>query len=124
MIDELEVETPFGMPSDSIVIAEIDGRKVAFLPRHGRGHRLLPSEVNYRANIYTLKKLGVNAIVSISAVGSMKEHLKPGDFVLPDQFIDFTKGRKSTFFWRWFSGPRFNGQSGLPCFMGNSGKCC
>lgn len=98
MIDELEVETPFGMPSDSIVIAEIDGRKVAFLPRHGRGHRLLPSEVNYRANIYTLKKLGVNAIVSISAVGSMKEHLKPGDFVLPDQFIDFTKGRKSTFF--------------------------
>lgn len=98
VIDELEVETPFGMPSDSIVIAEIDGRKVAFLPRHGRGHRLLPSEVNYRANIYTLKKLGVNAIVSISAVGSMKEHLKPGDFVLPDQFIDFTKGRKSTFF--------------------------
>ena len=98
VLREVEVPTPFGMPSDAITIADIGGKEVAFLPRHGKGHRLLPIEVNYRANIFALKKIGVECIISISAVGSMKEELKPGDFVLPDQFIDFTKKRESTFF--------------------------
>ncbi len=98
LVDEVSVSTPFGMPSDSIVVGEISGRRVAFLPRHGRGHRFLPTEVNYRANIYALKSLGVERIISISAVGSMKEDKKPGDFVVCDQFIDLTKRRESTFF--------------------------
>lgn len=98
VLHEVEVPTPFGMPSDAITIADIGGKEVAFLPRHGKGHRLLPTEVNYRANIFALKKIGVECIISISAVGSMKEELKPGDFVLPNQFIDFTKKRESTFF--------------------------
>lgn len=95
---EIDIETPFGKPSDKIIFGELKGVKFAFLPRHGKGHRIMPSEINYRANIYALKSLGVKRILSISAVGSMKEEINPGCLVLPDQFIDFTKGRKSTFF--------------------------
>jgi len=92
------VKTPFGPPSDALVLGELDGVSVAFLSRHGRGHRRNPSEINYRANIYALKSLGVRRVISVSAVGSMKEAIKPGDVVLPDQFIDLTKRRASTFF--------------------------
>ncbi len=95
---EIEVPTPFGMPSDRIVIGTLKGKRMAFLPRHGKGHRILPHEINYQANIFALKKIGVKWIISVSAVGSMKEEIKPGDFVIPTQFIDMTKRRKSTFF--------------------------
>jgi 5'-methylthioadenosine phosphorylase len=94
----IDVSTPFGDPSDQIVTGTLDGLKMAFLPRHGRGHRILPSEVNYRANIYAMKSLGVDSIISVSAVGSMKVEIRPGDLVVPHQFIDRTKGRPSTFF--------------------------
>lgn len=97
-VREERVETPFGDPSDAFVLGELEGRKVAFLARHGRGHRLLPSELNFRANIYAMKKLGVERIISVSAVGSLKEEHKPTDFVIPDQFIDRTFHRVSTFF--------------------------
>ena len=97
-VREERVETPFGEPSDAFVLGELEGRKVAFLARHGRGHRLLPSELNFRANIYAMKKLGVERIISVSAVGSLKEEHKPTDFVIPDQFIDRTHHRVSTFF--------------------------
>ena len=93
-----EVSTPFGDPSDRYRLGTIGGREVAFLARHGRGHRLLPSEINYRANIYGFKVLGVDRLVSVSAVGSMKEGLHPLDIVLPDQFIDWTRQRHGTFF--------------------------
>jgi len=92
------VATPFGDPSDAYVLGTIDGRDIAFLARHGRGHRLLPSEINFRANIYGFKALGVDRIVSISAVGSLREELRPLDVVVPDQFIDWTRQRASTFF--------------------------
>jgi hypothetical protein len=92
-VREERVETPFGEPSDAFVLGELEGRKVAFLARHGRGHRILPSELNFRANIYAFKKLGVGRIVSLSAVGSLKEEHKPTDFVIPDQFIDRTTNR-------------------------------
>ncbi|HET8636791.1 MAG TPA: S-methyl-5'-thioadenosine phosphorylase [Acidobacteriaceae bacterium] len=97
-VREERVETPFGDPSDAFVLGELEGRKVAFLARHGRGHRILPTELNFRANIYGMKKLGVERIVSVSAVGSLKEEHKPTDFVVPDQFIDRTSRRVSTFF--------------------------
>ena len=97
-VREERVETPFGDPSDAFVLGELEGRKVAFLARHGRGHRLLPSELNFRANIYAMKKLEVERIISVSAVGSLKEEHKPTDFVIPDQFIDRTFRRVSTFF--------------------------
>jgi 5'-methylthioadenosine phosphorylase len=97
-VHEERVETPFGEPSDPFVLGELEGRKVAFLARHGRGHRILPSELNFRANIYAFKKLGVERIVSVSAVGSLKEEHKPTEFVIPDQFIDRTFHRVSTFF--------------------------
>jgi 5'-methylthioadenosine phosphorylase len=97
-VREERVATPFGDPSDAFVLGELEGRRVAFLARHGRGHRILPSELNFRANIYGMKKLGVERIVSVSAVGSLKEEHKPGDFVVPDQFIDRTFLRTSTFF--------------------------
>src|SRR6201981_1514408 len=97
-IHEERVETPFGEPSDAFVLGELEGRKVAFLARHGRGHRILPSELNFRANIYAFKKLGVERILSVSAVGSLKEEHKPTDFIIPDQFIDRTFHRVSTFF--------------------------
>ncbi|MGD1850876.1 MAG: S-methyl-5'-thioadenosine phosphorylase [Cyanophyceae cyanobacterium] len=97
-VEERTVETPFGRPSDAIVTGELDGVPVAFLARHGRNHHLLPSEVPYRANIYALKTLGVRYVISASAVGSLQEHAKPLDIVVPDQFIDRTKNRPSTFF--------------------------
>ena len=98
-IREERLETPFGAPSDSYVCGVLDGVKMVFLPRHGRGHRLLPSEVNYRANIYGMKLLGVERIISVSAVGSMKEGIAPGHIVIPDQFFDRTQGKRaSTFF--------------------------
>ena len=103
-IREEKVMTPFGDPSDSFVLGQLEGRSVAFLARHGRGHRLLPSELNFRANIYAMKKLGVERIVSVSAVGSLKEEHKPTDFVIPDQFIDRTFLRKSTFFGEGIAG--------------------
>lgn len=95
---QVVVRTPFGAPSDALVVGEIEGRTVAFLPRHGRGHRIDPSRINYRANIYALKKIGVDALLSISAVGSMKEGIRPGDVVVVDQFFDHTKSRQNTFF--------------------------
>ena len=94
----VRITTPFGKPSDDFIIGTLFGRRVAFLPRHGRGHRFLPTDINFRANIYAMKKLGVRRIISVSAVGSMKEKIKPGHIVLPDQFIDLTKQRRSTFF--------------------------
>ncbi len=97
-VREVRVTTPFGPPSDAVVVGELEGVRVAFLSRHGRGHRLSPSEINYRANIYALKKLGVGRIISVSAVGSMKEALHPGHVVIPDQFYDQTKRRIGTFF--------------------------
>jgi 5'-methylthioadenosine phosphorylase len=98
VIFERSLQTPFGGPSDPYVIGEVDGVRVAFLSRHGRGHRRLPSEVNYRANIYGFKVLGVHTILSASAVGSMKEDYHPTDIVFPDQFIDRTRHRPDTFF--------------------------
>jgi 5'-methylthioadenosine phosphorylase len=95
---EIRVKTPFGDPSDAIVLGTLEGKKVAFLARHGRGHRILPGEINYRANIYAMKLLGVGRIISVSAVGSLKEDLRPGEFLVPDQFFDRTKHRISTFF--------------------------
>ena len=95
---EIRVKTPFGEPSDAIVLGTLEGKRVAFLARHGRGHRILPSEINYRANVYAMKLLGVERIVSVSAVGSLKEDLRPGEFLVPDQFFDRTKNRASTFF--------------------------
>jgi 5'-methylthioadenosine phosphorylase len=95
---ELRVKTPFGDPSDVIVIGTLEGRRVAFLSRHGRGHRLSPSEINYRANICALKMLGVERVISVSAVGSLREDLPPLDFLIPNQFFDRTRGRTATFF--------------------------
>jgi len=95
---EIHVTTPFGKPSDSIILGSFEGLTIAFLARHGRGHRIRPSGINYRANIHALKSLGVSRVFSVSAVGSMKETIRPGDFVLPDQFIDRTTQRLNTFF--------------------------
>jgi 5'-methylthioadenosine phosphorylase len=95
---ETRLKTPFGAPSDAYVCGTLEGRKVAFLARHGRGHRLLPGELNFRANIHGFKQLGVERIVSVSAVGSLKEEHKPLDFVIPDQFFDRTRHRVDTFF--------------------------
>ncbi|MDY7023478.1 MAG: S-methyl-5'-thioadenosine phosphorylase [Cyanobacteriota bacterium] len=97
-IEEIEVKTPFGSPSDPIIVGTLEGMQVAFLARHGRTHHLLPTEVPYRANIYALKSLGVEYIISASAVGSLKAEVKPLDLVIPDQFIDRTRSRISTFF--------------------------
>ena len=95
---EIRVKTPFGDPSDAIVTGLLEGKRVAFLARHGRGHRILPGEINFRANVYALKSLGVDRIISVSAVGSLKEELAPGEFLVADQFVDRTKNRVSTFF--------------------------
>jgi 5'-methylthioadenosine phosphorylase len=97
-VREEQISTPFGDPSDWLTFGDHAGRKVVFLARHGRGHVLLPSDINFRANIYAMKQMGVSAILSISAVGSLKEELRPGMFVVPDQFIDRTYARRSTFF--------------------------
>ena len=96
--EEVVIETPWGAPSDNYVVGQLAGRPVAFLARHGRGHRISPSELNFRANIYGMKSLGAERILSLSAVGSLKEQHRPLDFVLPDQFYDRTKSRPSTFF--------------------------
>lgn len=96
--EERQVETPFGAPSDALVLGRLDGVDVAFLARHGRGHRLLPSELNFRANLYAMKTLGVEHLVSVSAVGSMKEAYEPTHIVVPDQFFDRTRHRADTFF--------------------------
>src|SRR5256885_10126120 len=95
---EIRVKTPFGEPSDGIVLGTLEGKRVAFLARHGRGHRILPSEINFRANICAMKQLGVERIISVSAVGSLQEDLRPGEFLVPDQFVDRTKNRVCTFF--------------------------
>lgn len=95
---EIRVKTPFGNPSDALVMGTLEGKQVAFLARHGRGHRILPSEINFRANIYALKSLGVERIISVSAVGSLQEDKQPLEFLIPDQFVDRTKNRVSTFF--------------------------
>jgi 5'-methylthioadenosine phosphorylase len=95
---EVDISTPFGAPSDNYILGELEGHEVAFLARHARGHRLSPSELNFRANIYGMKTLGVERILSLSAVGSLKEEHRPLDFVIPDQFFDRTRGRISTFF--------------------------
>jgi len=97
-VEEVRIDTPFGPPSDPFIVGELKGRRIAFLPRHGRGHRVQPSDLNFRANIYGMKKLGVNRIISVSAVGSMKEGIHPKDIVIPDQFYDNTRRRISTFF--------------------------
>jgi 5'-methylthioadenosine phosphorylase len=97
-VREVALETPFGKPSDPYVLGTLSGRKVAFLTRHGRGHRLMPTELPYRANIHGFKQLGVERILSLSAVGSLKEEHKPLDFVIPDQFVDRTRHRADTFF--------------------------
>ncbi len=97
-VQEVVQKTPFGDPSDAYILGNLEGRKVAFLARHGRGHRLLPSELNFRANIFGFKQLGVERILSVSAVGSLKEEHKPLDFVIPDQFFDRTRHRIDTFF--------------------------
>jgi 5'-methylthioadenosine phosphorylase len=94
----VSLKTPFGDPSDSFIVGRLEGVKVAFLPRHGKGHRIAPSFLNYKANIYGMKKLGVEWIIAVSAVGSMKESIRPGDMVIPDQLIDRTVARPSTFF--------------------------
>src|ERR1041384_8798684 len=97
-VKEVKLKTPFGAPSDPYVCGTLEGRRVAFLARHARGHRIMPSELNFRANIYGFKKLGVERILSVSAVGSLKEEHKPLDFVIPDQFFDRTRHRADRFF--------------------------
>lgn len=98
ILDELNIQTPFGDPSSPITVGEINGKKVAFLARHGIGHFINPTEVNYRANIFALKSIGIKRIVSISACGSLREDFKPGEIVIPDQIFDYTKDRARTFF--------------------------
>jgi len=97
-VEERRITTPFGDPSDAVLIGTLEGVRVAFVARHGRGHRIMPTEVNYRANIYALKSLGVEHVISVSACGSLREHLHPGEIVIPDQLFDFTKKRAYTFF--------------------------
>ena len=97
-INAQKISTPFGDPSDELISGTLEGREIVFLPRHGKGHKILPSEINFRANIWAMKSLGVTHLISISAVGSLKEEIEPGHIVIPDQFIDRTKDRPSTFF--------------------------
>lgn len=98
-LERVKLDTPFGSPSDEFILGDLDGSSIAFLARHGKAHTILPTELNYRANIYGMKKLGVERIISVSAVGSLKEKIKPQDFLLPDQFVDRTnQARKTTFF--------------------------
>jgi len=97
-IEWIHLETPFGAPSDDYLVGRLGDARMVFLPRHGRGHRIAPHEINYRANVYGMKQLGVEWLISVSAVGSMREEIRPGDIVVPDQFFDRTKGRAATFF--------------------------
>ena len=99
-VQEVAVETPFGSPSDTLMVGDLEGKRVAFLPRHARGHRILPHELNFRANVFAMKTLGVKWILSVSAVGSLKEEYEPLHMVIPDQFVDRTRVRPSTFFGR------------------------
>jgi 5'-methylthioadenosine phosphorylase len=99
-VEERHISTPFGDPSDALIVGRLSGVRVAFLPRHARGHRLLPGEVPYRANIFALKSLGVERIIAVSACGSLREHLHPGQVVIPTQLVDLTKNRERTFFGR------------------------
>ncbi len=96
-VEEVQIDTPFGKPSDALIMGTLDGTRVAFLARHGRNHHLLPTELPFRANIYAMKSLGVQYLISASAVGSLREEAKPLDMVIPDQFIDRTRNRISTF---------------------------
>jgi 5'-methylthioadenosine phosphorylase len=98
VVEEVSITTPFGKPSDAVVVGRWNGVSVAFLPRHGRGHRIMPSNINSRANIFAMKTLGVEWLISVSAVGSMREEIAPGEVVIPDQFFDRTVARPSTFF--------------------------
>ncbi|MFM8321745.1 MAG: MTAP family purine nucleoside phosphorylase, partial [Chloroflexota bacterium] len=95
---QIEVRTPFGWPSAPVMVGTLEGRRIAFLPRHGIGHHITPGEVNYRANIYALKSLGVERIVSISACGSLRDDYAPGEIAVPDQLFDYTRGRERSFF--------------------------
>ena len=97
-IEEIKVETPYGAPSDKIMLGKIGNKKVAFLPRHGRNHDILPHQINYRANVWAMKSLGVTRVISPCAVGSLQKEIAPGDFVICDQFVNFTSGRKDTFY--------------------------
>jgi 5'-methylthioadenosine phosphorylase len=97
-VEERHIATPFGDPSDAVIVGTLEGVRVAFVARHGRGHRITPTEVNYRANIFALKSLGVEQIISISACGSLREHMHPGEIIIPDQVFDFTKKRANSFF--------------------------
>ena len=123
-IEEIAIDTPFGPPSETIVLGTLEGRKVAFLARHGKGHRILPSELNFRANIYALKSLGVTSILSISAVGSLKQEHKPTDFVIPDQFIDRTFARNATFFGDGIVGHVAFGDPVCPIVLDTFVKAC
>lgn len=97
-IREIKVDTPYGAPSDTVLLASVAGRKVAFLPRHGRNHSIPPHKINYRANVWAFRKLGVQAVISPCAAGSLQAHVRPGDFVVCDQFVDRTNGRSDTFY--------------------------
>ncbi len=97
-VEEVKVETPYGMPSDALMIGQIGNKKVAFMPRHGRSHTILPHMINYRANVWAMKYVGCERVISPCACGSLQKHINPGDFVICDQFVDWTDGRKSTFF--------------------------
>ena len=123
-VHEEQVETPFGDPSEVVALGTLEGRKVAFLARHGKGHRILPSELNFRANIYAMKKLGVTSILSISAVGSLKAEHKPTDFVMPDQFIDRTFARNATFFGEGIVGHVGFGDPVCPIVLDTFVKAC
>ena len=103
-VDTFDIDTPFGTPSDSITVVDLDGKNVAFLPRHGRGHRYLPTEIPVKANIWALKKLGVERIVAFSAVGSLRDQIRPRDIVVPDQIIDRTRSRENSFFGEGIAG--------------------
>jgi 5'-methylthioadenosine phosphorylase len=120
-VEERRVSTPFGDPSDALIIGALSGVRVAFLPRHARGHRLTPTEVPYRANIYALKSLGVEHVISVSACGSLREHLHPGEVVVPNQLVDFTKKREMTFFGR---GPASLTTGGLVAHIGTADPFC
>ena len=123
-VREERVETPFGEPSEVLVLGKLEGREVAFLARHGKGHRILPSELNFRANIYAMKKLCVTSILSVSAVGSLREEHKPTDFVIPDQFIDRTFARQSTFFGEGVVGHVAFGDPMCPIVVDTFVKAC
>lgn len=97
-IEEVRIETPYGMPSDNLLIGTICDKKVAFMPRHGRDHKILPHMINYRANVWAMKSVGVKRVISPCAVGSLQSHIKPGEFVICDQYVDWTQGRQNTFF--------------------------